>query len=157
MNPDDESAKKSFVQIQEAYRYIQMEKDPTLRSRHQKEFNEYQSGSSNASDPNFKSKRPSGGSGVDDDTPGGSSYRRYNHQQDAEEWSQTKFMRRYRAAHLRNKSNVPMSIRNEDRHGLSNLVHEETKIFDKIHFPPFLAIVIITIPVLMFLMNRHRS
>lgn len=61
-------------------------------------------------------------------------------------------MRRYRYAHLRNKSNVPMSIRNEDRHGLSNLKHEEVKALDKLHFPPLLVMAML-LPVLFFVIK----
>ena len=40
-----------------------------------------------------------------------------------------------------------MSIRNEDRHGLSNLQHERVKSFDKLHVPPFLIFLLVGIPV----------
>jgi len=60
-------------------------------------------------------------------------------------------MRRYRYAHLRNKTNVPMSIRNEDRHGLSNLVHDEVKVLDRIHWPAWLVFMALGIPVSLFL------
>ena len=56
-------------------------------------------------------------------------------------------MRRYRYAHLRNKTNVPMSIRNEDRHGLANLQHERVKAFDKLHIPPIIIFLLIGLPI----------
>jgi hypothetical protein len=31
-----------------------------------------------------------------------------------------------------------MSIRNEDRHGLSNLKHDPVKILDRLHIPPYI-------------------
>lgn len=56
-------------------------------------------------------------------------------------------MRRYRYAHLRNKSNVPMSIKNEDRHGLAHLKHDDVKILDRLHFPPWFLFIFIGVPV----------
>ena len=47
-------------------------------------------------------------------------------------------MRRYRYQHLRSDSSVPMSIRNIDRHGLGNLVHDPVKPLDRLKIPPFL-------------------
>ena len=73
---------------------------------------------------------------------------------DADEWSKEKFMRRYRSAHLRNKTAVPMSIRNEDRHGLSNLVHERVKAFDKLHMPPWLVFLLIAFPLVFMYTNK---
>jgi len=58
LNKDDDQAKATFQQIQEAYRFIQMQKDPALRVKHQKEFNEYQRGKDGA-ESTFKSKRGS--------------------------------------------------------------------------------------------------
>jgi len=40
-----------------------------------------------------------------------------------------------------------MSIRNEDRHGLSNLQHERVKAFDKFHIPPWLVFALVLLPV----------
>lgn len=39
LNPDDERAQKTFLEIQEAYRYIQMDKNPLMKAKFQKEFN----------------------------------------------------------------------------------------------------------------------
>lgn len=41
LNPDDEKALKRFQEIQEAYRYIQMQKDPKFKAKFQQEFNQY--------------------------------------------------------------------------------------------------------------------
>lgn len=46
-------------------------------------------------------------------------------------------MRRYRYQNLRNKSNVPMSVRNYDRHGMENLKIEGAKPLDRVKFPPW--------------------
>jgi len=40
--------------------------------------------------------------------------------------------------HLHTKSNVPMSIRNYDRHGMSNLAHDPVKPLDRFKIPPWL-------------------
>ena len=40
-----------------------------------------------------------------------------------------------------------MSIRNEDRHGLSNLQHERVKAFDRFHIPPWLVFALVLLPV----------
>lgn len=48
------------------------------------------------------------------------------------------FLRRYRYSHLHTKSNVPMSIRNYDRHGLGHLVHDPVKPLDRLKIPPWL-------------------
>mgnify|MGYP006103740141 CR=1 FL=1 len=76
---------------------------------------------------------------------------------DAQEWSEVKFLRRYRYAHLRNKTNAPMSIKNEDRHGLANLKHEEVKPLDRLHVPPFLVISIFLIPISMVIYSRYQA
>ena len=55
MNPGDKAAEKAFLEIQEAYKFIQMDKNPLLREKYSKEFNKYDQGSS--SDSEFKSKR----------------------------------------------------------------------------------------------------
>jgi curved DNA-binding protein CbpA len=55
MNPDDKAAEKLFLEIQEAYKFIQMDKNPLLREKYSKEFNRYDQGSND--DPDFKSKR----------------------------------------------------------------------------------------------------
>ena len=47
-----------------------------------------------------------------------------------------------------------MSIRNEDRHGLSNLQHERVKTLDKLHFPPLLIFGVIVVPALVFIYQR---
>ena len=39
--------------------------------------------------------------------------------------------------HLHTKSNVPMSIRNYDRHGMANLAHDKVKPLDRLHIPPW--------------------
>ena len=97
-----------------------MDKNPLLREKYSKEFNKYDQGSS--SDSDFKSKRGKNKKdGNTDDFGEQYAYRAHKAHKDAETWNETKFMRRYRYAHLRNKTNVPMSIRNEDRHGLANL------------------------------------
>jgi len=62
-----------------------------------------------------------------------------------------KAFRRYRYAHLRNKTNVPMSIKNEDRHGLSNLLHERVKVLDKLHVPPLLIFAMFIVPAIVFI------
>lgn len=41
MNPGDEAAEKLFLEIQEAYKFIQMDKNPLLREKYSKEFNKY--------------------------------------------------------------------------------------------------------------------
>ena len=40
--------------------------------------------------------------------------------------------------HLHTKSNVPMSIRNYDRHGMANLAHDPVKPLDRLKIPPWL-------------------
>ena len=57
LNPDNEAAQKMFVVIQDAYKIIQMDKNPLLKEKYRKEFNEYQQTQS-PDDVNFKSKRP---------------------------------------------------------------------------------------------------
>ena len=52
-------------------------------------------------------------------------------------------MRRYRMTHLRTKSNQPMSIRNYDRHGMSNLMHEPVKPLDRFKIPPWLLYLLV--------------
>ena len=76
---------------------------------------------------------------------------------DADLWAEQKAKRRYRYAHLRNKKSVPMSIRMEDRHGLSNLVHERVKALDKMHFPPWLAMLLIGFPLAAIILNTMSS
>ena len=93
----------------------------------------------------------------DDFGQDGYKYTGYQAQKNAEDWNEEKFLRRYRYAHLRNKSSVPMSIRNEDRHGMSNLMHERVKSLDKIHFPPYLIIGLFVVPVLVFVYSRVLS
>lgn len=39
---------------------------------------------------------------------------------------------------MRSESTVPMSIRNIDRHGIGNLVHDPVKPLDRLKIPPFL-------------------
>ncbi len=39
---------------------------------------------------------------------------------------------------MRNQNSVPMSIRNEDRHGLKNLTHDPVKVLDRLHIPPYI-------------------
>ena len=41
LNPNNEKAKQTFLQIQQAYRLIQLEKDPAMKIKYQREFNEY--------------------------------------------------------------------------------------------------------------------
>lgn len=53
------------------------------------------------------------------------------------------FLRRYRYSHLHTKSNVPMSIRNYDRHGLGNLVHDPVKPLDRLKLPPWLLYMLV--------------
>ena len=50
-------------------------------------------------------------------------------------------MRRYRYQHLRNTSSVPMSVRNNDRHGLGELKHDGTKPIDRLKVPLWLIYV----------------
>lgn len=121
MNPDDEEAEQRFLKIQEAYKNIQLEKDPSYQERFKKEFKSYQK---SKEDSDFKSRRPSSGKAGDEKEEFGN--KEYFSQatkmhQDATDWGTEKFLRRYRYQHLRNKSSVPMSIKNEDRHGLGNL------------------------------------
>ena len=59
MNPNDEAASKQFQQIQEAYRYIQLERNPLLKEKYLKEFKQYEQ----TTESDFKSKR---GSKADD-------------------------------------------------------------------------------------------
>lgn len=59
------------------------------------------------------------------------------------DWNQEKFLRRYRYQHLRSDSNVPMSIRNVDRHGLSNLTHDPVKPFDRIKLHPIVIYIVV--------------
>jgi hypothetical protein len=54
----------------------------------------------------------------------------------ASDYQESSWIRRYRYQHLRSNSSVPMSVRNNDRHGLSNLAHEGTKATDRIKVPP---------------------
>ncbi len=42
LNPDNEAAQKMFVIIQDAYKIIQMDKNPLLKEKYRKEFNKYQ-------------------------------------------------------------------------------------------------------------------
>ena len=39
-----------------------------------------------------------------------------------------------------------MSIKNEDRHGLAHLQHDDVKILDKLHVPPWLIFAIVAFP-----------
>ena len=48
-----------FLEIQEAYKFIQMDKDPQYRAKYKKEFNQYEMGKT--SDAEFKSRRPKNG------------------------------------------------------------------------------------------------
>lgn len=144
---------------------IQIDRNPELKLKYQREFTQYEKGEDEdefGDDGEFSSKRPktkgeqrreefkqkyqSAAAGVHDD---------------AADWNQQKFLRRYRYAHLRNtKSTVPMSIRNEDRHGLGNLQHEEVKVFDKLHVPPWLLILLFGLPITTFVatyVNNDRE
>ena len=49
-----------------------------------------------------------------------------------------------------------MSIRNEDRHGLKNLKHEEVKVLDRIQVPPLLVLLLIAGPVFYVLQQITR-
>ena len=53
------------------------------------------------------------------------------------DYQEESFLRRYRYQHLATKSKVPMSIRNYDRHGMGNLMHEPVKPLDRFKIPPF--------------------
>lgn len=125
-----------------------MDKNPLMKEQYNKEFREYEKGQYSQENDNFKSKRPgTTGDAKDDFSSSDFNYERSRQEADnAEEWSQTKYLRRYRYAHLRNKTNVPMSIRNEDRHGIANLQHERVKPLDKYHTPPWFLIVLVVIP-----------
>jgi hypothetical protein len=124
-----------------------------LREKYRKEFNEYQR---NQQTDNFQSKRPKTGeqTNTKDDGPGSHTYRAYKYHDDAAEWNQIKALRRYRYAHLRNKSTVPMSIKNEDRLGLANLQHERVKTLDKLHVPPILVFALLIVPAIVFISQR---
>lgn len=166
MNPDDEKAEELFLRVQEAYRMIQIERDPELKLKYQREFNQYQRGDDGAADPDmsgFKSRRPKGGPAQGEDEEGDSfkqeytSYHGQKMNQDAVDWNTEKFLRRYRYSHLRNKTDVPMSIRNEDRHGMANLQHERVKSFDKFHVPPALVFLLVGCPVLVYLATHMNA
>ena len=40
-NPNNKEAEKMFVVVQEAYKLVQMDKNPLLREKYKKEFKEY--------------------------------------------------------------------------------------------------------------------
>ena len=42
INPDNEATHKLFLEIQDAYRFIQMDKDPLMKLKYQKEFKHYE-------------------------------------------------------------------------------------------------------------------
>ena len=69
LNPDDERAQKMFLQIQAAYRVIENEKDPNIRSRRQAEFMEFEKRAESA-ESNFKSRRGKKAKDKDDQDAG---------------------------------------------------------------------------------------
>ena len=127
-----------------------MEKDPATAERLRKDFVQYE----RSTDDNFKSRRPKTGA-TEDPEPEKATFHSQatKMHEDAETWAEHKFVRRYRYAHLRNKKSVPMSIRMEDRHGLSNLKHERVKPLDKMHFPPWLAMLLVGMPLAAMILN----
>ena len=48
-----------------------------------------------------------------------------------------------------------MSIKNEDRHGMSSLKHERVKAFDKLHIPPGIAYMLVGFPIVMFFASKY--
>ena len=54
LNPDNERARKMFLQIQSAYRSIENQLDPNVKARRDQHYQEYEASSD---DPNFKSRR----------------------------------------------------------------------------------------------------
>lgn len=58
--------------------------------------------------------------------------------ENAQDYQEERWLRRYRYQHLRSKSEVPMSIKNYDRHGIENLQHDHVKPLDRIKMPAWL-------------------
>lgn len=85
----------------------------------------------NDMDKKFKSRRP-------ENKTKDHGEKAEDHYEKVRDFKEEKFLRRYRFAHLRNDSNVPMSIRNVDRHGLVNLTHDKVKALDRLKIPPYL-------------------
>jgi len=108
-----------FILIQEAYRQIENEHNPLLREARKRAAETYDRSTADAFNAKFKSRRPENKT----DDYGEKSFwdSDEGHTGRPHDWHEEKFLRRYRYQHLRSDSNVPMSIRNVDRHGLGNL------------------------------------
>ena len=154
LNPDDDKAQKMFLQIQSAYRTIESEKDPSIRARRDAEYMDYDKTDESS---NFKSRRGSKArdKAEDDDYNKKKAHgfnddaKAYKHEYTTNyDYQEERFLRRYRYQHLFSKSNVPMSIRNFDRHGMANLAQEETKPLDRFHIPAWLIWGVFTMLVL---------
>lgn len=75
LNPDDAKAEAQFLRIQQAFKDVQLEKDPKAREKFRREFAQYEKTSKGAGDGNFKSRRPNtGASGDADDEFGNKDY-----------------------------------------------------------------------------------
>ncbi|CDW90586.1 UNKNOWN [Stylonychia lemnae] len=125
-----------FILIGEAYRSIESDHNPLLREARKKAADTYET-TAETINSKFKSRRPEGGN-QQDENDFFKGYQGTGASEKSYDWDEEKFLRRYRVQHLRNDSNVPMSIRNVDRHGMNNLKHDPVKPLDRLKVPPFL-------------------
>lgn len=99
-----------------------MDHNPQLKAARKRMYDNYEASEKKT---DFKSRRPKSSSEyIDPDVRMG-------------DYHQEKFLNKYRWSHLHSSSNVPMSYRNIDRHGLGNLKIEAAKPLDRTGVPPY--------------------
>ncbi|CAI2375136.1 unnamed protein product [Moneuplotes crassus] len=121
LNPGNEYAEKMFILAKEAFRQIEMDKDPSLRKKREEEHRTYEEEDKK---DGFKSKRPN------------KFYEQFHEDPNtaAEAHQELKWMRRFNVKEHRSEF-MPMHYRNIDRHGMSYMEKEKVKPFDRIKFP----------------------
>lgn len=133
-----------FIEIQNAYRSIEAELDPSLHNKRNRDFKQYDTYSNDSTE--FKSRRGATASGEQDKEQAKQEYERdFNHgsnfrgtSEAGMDFQEDRWLRRYRYQHLRSKSDVPMSVKNFDRHGIENLQHDPVKPLDRIKTPAWM-------------------
>jgi hypothetical protein len=110
-----------FMVVQEAYRQVEMDKDPAAKKR-RKQAMSYEE---EKPERPFKSRRKENARTFAEDF--------HAH---GDDWKQDSYLRKFRWSHIRAGTEMmPMHDKMVDRHGIKNLGAEEAKFFDTVKIP----------------------
>lgn len=153
LNPDSEYAKKMFLLVGEAFKKIEEDKDPEKRKLRQEAENTYER---TPDEREFTSRRKENTSAYYE------SYADSFGDDAASDWNEEKYLRKFRFRNIRNThNNMPVHMKNLDRHGLESQRAEAAKPFDKLKIPFPLVVLAILMGVsfvgLMWLRSEGES